>query len=109
MPRIAREITRFTQSEIDHAFAHAERVSQNPYITILRAPTQKGFGRILIIASRKIGNAPQRNKLRRQFKSIFYEEKLYELPYDCIIITRPGATEIPFEQLKDMLIKALKG
>lgn len=108
MPRIAREITRFTKSEIDKAFARAERVAQNPYITILRAPRQKEFGHILIIASRKIGNAPQRNKLRRQLKSIFYEEKLYELPYDCIIITRPGSTDIPFGQLKDMLVKALR-
>lgn len=108
MPRIAREITRFTKQEIDQAFAQAERVAHNPYITILRAPRQKEFGHILIIASRKIGNAPQRNKLRRQLKSIFYEEKLYELPYNCIIITRPGATEISFDQLKEMLVKALK-
>jgi len=43
------------------------------------------FGKILIIIPGKTGNAIKRNKIRRQIKAIFYEEKLFEKP-DILVI-----------------------
>ncbi len=106
MSRIAGKITRFTQKEIDKLFDTAQRQVRNPALDILLGPRQKNFGRILIIISRKVGNAPERNKIRRRLKSIFYKEKLYETPYDYIVIVKKEAVALSFEALKELLCRA---
>lgn len=104
MCRIAKKISKFTQREIDYLFKNARRVFRSELCTILLAPRQAEFGRILIVASRKVGNAPQRNLIRRRIKSIFYEEKLYERNFDCVIIVQKKATDLSFAQLKDLIL-----
>jgi ribonuclease P protein component len=106
MPSIVRKISKFTKREIDHLFQHARRVIRNQFCTVLIAPRQKEFGRVLIIASRKVGNAPERNVVRRRIKAIFYEEKLFDLNFDCVVIVYKKAVTLPFEQLKDLLLTA---
>lgn len=107
MVRIAREITRFQSKKIiDELFKKARRVVYHPGLHILLAPARAPFGHLLAIASRKVGNAPERNKLRRQFRAIFYQEKLFQKGYDCIVITKPGCTRIPYAQLHALLLKA---
>jgi|SRR5579863_1656433 ribonuclease P protein component len=108
MPSIAREITRFSKKEIDYLFQRARRVLKHPAFVILLAPRQREFGHILIIASRKVGNAPERNKIRRQLKSIFYEEKLFEHPFDVAIIVHKYAVDVSFDQLKELLMDVYK-
>ncbi len=105
--RIARSITRFTRSEIDYAFAHAKRILKSPPFDILSAPRQKEYGRILIIASKKVGSAPERNKIRRQLKSIFYEEKLYQKESDYIFIVRKNAVDLSFQDIKQRVLSIL--
>ena len=105
---IAREISRFTKREIDLAFQQASAKIRTKLVIILSAPQQKAFGRILIIASKKVGNAPTRNKLRRQFKAIFFQEKLYACGQDLIILLKPGARDIIFADLKSLLTKAIQ-
>ncbi len=106
MPRIAGKITRFTKKEIARLFDTAQRQVKNPALDILLGLRQKDFGRILIVISRKVGNAPERNKIRRRLKSIFYEEKLYETPYDYIVIVKKAAVALSFEALKKLLCRA---
>jgi len=103
MSRIAGKITRFTKKEINKLFDTAQRQVKNSALDILLGERQKDFGRILIIASRKVGNAPERNKIRRRLKSIFYEEKLYETPYDYIVIVKKEAVTLSFEALRKLL------
>jgi len=107
MANIARDITKFSSKKaIDELFKKARRVIAHPGLHILIAPKTAEFGRILIIASRKTGNAPERNKIRRRLKSIFYEERLYEKGLDCIVIVKKDGIAIPFAGLKDLLLKA---
>lgn len=108
MSRIAREISRFTKKEIDQAFSKARRVLKHPGFDILVAPAQKEFGRILVIASRRVGNAPVRNKIKRQLKSIFYEEKIYTLGNDYIVIVRAHAATLPFTTIKDLFLSTVE-
>ena len=54
----------------------------------------------VVVGSKVAKSAVERNRIRRRFKSIFYEEKLYEQPYDCIIIVRKEAIQLPFDRLK---------
>lgn len=107
MANIARDITKFSSKKaIDELFKKARRVIKHPGLHILIAPKTESFGRILIIASRKTGNAPERNKIRRRLKSIFYETKLYERDLDCIVIVKKEGTAMPFAELKELLLKA---
>lgn len=106
MPSIARKISKFTKREIDYLFEHARRVFRGKEGTVLVAPRQGEFGRVLIVAPRKVGNAPERNLIRRRIKSIFYEEKLYDRPYDWVIIAQKKMVDISFAQLKDIILNA---
>jgi len=60
-------------------------------------------GRILIITPRKVGNAPQRNKLRRRLTALFHEEGFYTKPFDILIYTRKGCADLSFDDLKGIL------
>lgn len=108
MPGIIRQLTTFTKTEVEYLFAHARAVYKDAGITILCAPQQKSFGRALLITSRKVGNAPQRNKVRRQLKSIFYEQKIHEKGFDWAFITRKPILEKSFQELLDLCLHALK-
>jgi len=108
MSSIAGKLTNFTRKEVETLFAQAHAIERNPSFTLLGAPQTKEFGRILIIASRHVGTAPQRNKLKRRIKAIFYEEKLFERGYDCIIILKKEAVNLSFEKLKQMLLNSFE-
>jgi ribonuclease P protein component len=104
MPRIARKITQFTQAEIKHLFRAARTIFKDAGLTIRRAPSSGEFGRLLIVTPKKVGNAPQRNKLRRQLKSIFYQQKLYSQPFDLIVQCSKETTLLSFQELKKNII-----
>ena len=107
MPSIMRKISKFTKREIDYLFRHARRIAKNQACTILVAPRQNAdFGRVLIIASRKVGNAPERNLIRRRIKSIFYEEKLFNLGFDCVVIAYRGMASLSFDEIKTLILSA---
>lgn len=108
MSNIAKSISSFKKEEVNKIFQTGKRRIKTDLIDIIIAKKVLDFGRILVITSRKVGNAPKRNKIRRRLKSIFYQEKLYDLGYDCIIITKKGAVDLSFDQLKDLLFSALK-
>lgn len=103
---VAKRLSKFTKREIDHLFQHARRIFRSQECTILVAPRQAEFGRVLIIASRKVGNAPQRNLIRRRIKAIFYEEKLYDRSFDCAIIVQKKAVDLSFDGLKTIILGA---
>lgn len=105
MPRIARAITQFTKQEIDALFKTARRVHTQPGLTILQAPRQGSIGRILIVTPRKVGDAPTRNKLRRQLKALFYENKMYKQEYDWVALLRPQTKPLSFDQLRDLFVQ----
>ncbi len=107
MPSVVKKISKFTKREIDYLFCHARRIAKSQVCTILVAPRQNTeFGRVLIIASRKVGNAPERNLIRRRIKSIFYEEKLFALNFDCVVIVYKNMVSLSFDQLKTLLVSA---
>ena len=105
MHKISNNLSKFTKKELDTFFATANCTKKNQAFTFLIAPTTGAFGRILVVASRKYGNAPERNLLKRRLKSIFWEEKLYEKKMDFAIIARPAGKTYDFEQLKTLVLE----
>lgn len=55
---------------------------------------------------KKIGNAVNRNKVKRQLKSII-DKKDYQNNFNCIIIVGKGINERTFEERKNNLLFAL--
>jgi ribonuclease P protein component len=54
-----------------------------------------------------VGTAPERNKVRRRLKAIFYEEKLFDQGYDCVVIVKKPGVLLTFDQWKQLLIESL--
>lgn len=108
MPRIASSISHFSAKELSILFKKARRVLTHPGLHVLVAPTKNPHGRILVVTSRKIGNAPTRNRIRRRLKAIFYEERLFEKQVDCIVIVKPGGAQLDYNNLKELLTSTLE-
>lgn len=112
-PSISSLISKFSRQEINELFKVAKKYLKHPALDILLSPATHGeFGRILVITPKKIGNAPERNKIRRRLKAIFYESRLYELDYDCVVLVKKEGSSLSFDELKmlltDTLMKAPK-
>jgi ribonuclease P protein component len=98
--------SRFTNAEVAQILKVARRPVRHPGLDILCAPAAQKLARILVITPRRSGNSPERNLVRRRIKSIFYENKFYELGYDCIVIIKQLGVEVNFEELKKLLVDA---
>jgi ribonuclease P protein component len=88
MMRISQKLSSFTQHEIAHFFKSSRRVYKDPSFDILCLSAVQEYGRIIVITPRKVGNAPARNKIRRQIKALYYQHHLYHLQVDCMIIIK---------------------
>jgi ribonuclease P protein component len=108
MPRIARQISLFKAKEIPLLFKKSRLVLRHPGLDIYVAKTTTLPGRVLTVTPKKVGTAPQRNRARRRIKALFYEEKLYLLPYTVIIVCRKGIDNISFEQLKSLITTTIR-
>lgn len=104
----AKLISKFGKKELDHFFAIAKCAKKNQAFTFLVAPSHAQFGRLLAIVPKKYGNAPARNKLRRQLKAIFLTNKLYEHNIDFAVITRPAAKNYDFSKLTSTILEIFK-
>ena len=103
-PSIARLITQFSRNEISQLFNHARSIYRNTHFDIRVAKAAQLVGRILIITPRKMGNAPQRNTIRRRLKALFYQEKWYEQPYDWIVYCKKKSDSLSFTEIKQMFL-----
>lgn len=104
MMSVARGITQFKRKEISFLFEHAIRIKQSSSFVLLRAKQQGAFGRILVINSKKVGNAPARNLLKRRIKSLFYSAKIDQKGFDWVFIARQKATTLSYVALEQKLL-----
>lgn len=107
MVAIARKITQFSKQEIDQLWQQVHPALKHDGFLLLKAPRQGSFGRILIVIAKAIGNAPTRNKKRRQIKAIFYENKIYERNFDWIIVVKKPIINLDFQELSTILLSAM--
>ncbi|HPW18634.1 MAG TPA: ribonuclease P protein component [Candidatus Aminicenantes bacterium] len=64
--------------------------------------------RLAVVASRKVGGAVVRNRVKRRFRELFRREKgLLREPLDLIVIARPESGEAPWPELRDAYLSAL--
>lgn len=104
MPKVSKSLSK---KEIDQIFASTKSRIRNSGLEVLLAPTHLKYGRIVVVTPRAVGNAPKRNQIRRRLKAIFYEEKLYDLLFDCVVIVRKPALNLEHQTLKNILISII--
>jgi ribonuclease P protein component len=106
MARGSHGISRFTPREVQAVFAQGKRYSFSPGLTFVIAPGLKALGRILVVTPRKLGNAIERNTLRRRFKAAFVENNLAAENYDVIVLSRRKVLALTYQQLVALLLAA---
>lgn len=106
MLRGAQRMSRFTPREVQIVFAQGRRYSFDPGLTFILTPRLGTKGRILVITPRKLGNAIERNTLRRRLKAAFFELGLHTKGFDCLVLSRRKAIALPFQQLSALLQQA---
>jgi ribonuclease P protein component len=83
------------------------RQSTPHFIVITRAAL--GPSRLGITTSRKVGNAPQRNRIRRVVRECFRRLRARLDPaHDVLVIARPGASAVPYADVVHELSRALR-
>lgn len=100
------KISYFTKKELNQFFSEARTLLKRPELTVLIMPRAKETARLLVITPRLIGNAPQRNKIRRQLKAIFYEHQFFQGPFDCVIIVRKEIMSLAFDEIEKIIVDA---
>ncbi|BDC34679.1 hypothetical protein Noda2021_06370 [Candidatus Dependentiae bacterium Noda2021] len=107
MTRVSQSLSTFSQHEIARFFKSSRRVYKGPSFDILCLPQSKSHGRLIVVTPRKIGNAPARNKIRRQLKAIYFTNRFYELPVDCMIIIKKLPVSHESSEIISLLSSAL--
>lgn len=65
--------------------------------------------RLGITASRKVGNSPERNRVRRLVREFFRRNRhAIDPPRDVLVIARPGTHSVPYREIDLELRKALE-
>jgi ribonuclease P protein component len=97
----------FTQSEIRSIMRDSRTIKRTSQLSIKRASRAKTHGRVLIVVSRKVGNAVTRNLIKRRLRHIVRELSLTSHNFDYVIFTKPPITDITFEQLQTIIKQAV--
>lgn len=96
----------FSKSEVEKTFSHASFVIKQHGLKLLKAPElESAHGKLLAVISKKFGKAHERNLMRRRIKSIFYNQKLFEVHATWILIVYENSKQLEFAQLQDFLTK----
>lgn len=101
---VARCITQLTRTDIVRLLRKGRRIYQSPKLDVRVHPSQYTVGRILIIIPKRVGNAPQRNTIRRRLKSLFYQKQLYTYGYDWAWFIKPAGGSISYHELQHIAV-----
>ncbi len=78
------------------------------YFIIYYVKNNYKYNRYCISVSKKIGKANIRNLLKRRMKDILMKNNI-DNSYDYVIILRNGIINLSYNDMKDIIIKLLKG
>jgi ribonuclease P protein component len=85
MKSVFGSISAFTHKEIEQFFRSIIFFNKSVDLKFMVSIAQRDYGRILMIMPKKFGNAPKRNKLKRQLRSLSIKNKWYEVKIDIAV------------------------
>jgi ribonuclease P protein component len=92
------------------AAARAAKVTTAAFVLQARERGDEGAVRVGFTVSKKVGNAPERNRVRRRLREIVRLTAAADLRlgHDYVLIGRRPALSLPFEQLSEDFERALR-
>jgi ribonuclease P protein component len=77
--------------------------------TLIYLSNDLHFSRMAVVASKKIGNAVVRNRIKRRFRALFRTNKdLLQGSFDLVVITNKRIGNIPWGEVQMEFIEAIK-
>jgi ribonuclease P protein component len=85
------------------------RCDRGRYFNLIHLPNHLGHSRMAVVASRKVGNAVQRNRIRRRAKELFRRNKeLLTSSLDLLLITKKDSVAASWPDLQRRYLDALR-
>jgi ribonuclease P protein component len=78
------------------------------HFIVIVTPSDDGRARIGVTASRKVGNAVQRNRIKRLVREFYRLNKPLFSDMECNVIARKGADRLTLDEVARELSRALK-
>ncbi len=108
MCKNAKKISSFSRLEISELFKTVRPRIKCSGLRILTGQISSDRpGKILIVTSRKTGNAPERNLFRRRLKAIFREHKFYKKNILFLVIATKEGVQNSFTKILHLMQLAL--
>jgi len=96
------------RKDFSQVYANGKRY-RGKYFILVYLPNKSGYSRFAAVASKKIGNAVQRNHAKRRIRALFRRNKhLSQESLDMIFISKPGIVTAPWQLLEKDFVKALE-
>lgn len=98
------------RKRIDFKRAEKNKIARlvTKHLIIVAAPNEHHHTRIGITASRKIGGAVRRNRVKRILREIYRRNKAsFPEGHDLILIAKNDMTDIAFHDLAEEIMKAI--
>jgi ribonuclease P protein component len=85
------------------------RRATGTHFVVITRPTHHPPSRLGITTSRKVGNAPTRNRIRRLVREFFRRHRVALIPpRDVLVIARPGSATLRYRNVDDELTRVLR-
>lgn len=94
---------RVTRNEEFGQIIHQGKIYSNACFVLYYSESKKEKARVGISVSKKLGNAPKRNKIKRQLRSMLDEEVNFAEPFDFIVIVKKMFLENDYQENKKQL------
>ena len=96
------------QYEFKHIYRTGARKS-NRYLIVYTCPVRGRRGKVGIVAGKRLGNAVERNRIRRSIReTIRTNQHGIDPNKDFVVIARSSALEIPRRELGGQLLRLLR-
>ena len=93
-----------------HSFLRVQRRgarAKGHALVLIAMPGAEQQGRAGLVVSKKVGNAPERNLVKRRLRHILRENKKTFARRDLVVMALPEATTLSFEELKKDFFQVL--
>lgn len=83
--------------------------ARGKYFNLIFLPNNLSHSRMAAVTSRKVGNAVQRNKIRRRARELFRRNKdLLTLPLDILFIAKKDIQTATWQDMRERCLSALR-